>query len=282
MIGARLPARPQFLGRDEWPLVGFTTLAIAGAGLVTTPLLARLARTGGGPTPGWETAWGAILVALGLALSLVHLGRPWRAPLAVRGLARSPVSLEVVLGGATFILAAAAALAVRAAAPATTLLAPLAGVVALLFLLSLGLVYRLPAQLTWGAETTASPAVLGAAFALTLLAIRAPLLTAWALAAVALDAALFVLRWHRLARLAAPLQPAHRVAFDRWRLLLLARFLAVDAVPVGLLAAGHASGASATLTLGLLLDRIAFYALAVQRTTEAEIERVEAVLAGPN
>ena len=89
------------------PLVAFTSLAIAGAGLVTASAYFELVH-GGLPAAGTMAA-GAVLIAAGLLVSLGHLGRKRRAALAVRGAGRSALSNEALLAG--FALAAAAAAA---------------------------------------------------------------------------------------------------------------------------------------------------------------------------
>jgi hypothetical protein len=58
------------------------------------------------------------------------------------------------------------------------------------------------------------------------------------------------------------------------------RFFLVDVLPAALLLAGLPKGAAGVLGLGILVDRLSFYLLAHQHTTEAEIQRVEEIIAG--
>ena len=70
----------------HWPLVAFTSLAIAGAGLVAASACFELLY---GLDSGRVVATGAGLLAAGLLVSLGHLGRKRRAGLAVRRVGQS-------------------------------------------------------------------------------------------------------------------------------------------------------------------------------------------------
>ena len=102
------PSTPGAGSFDEWPLVIFTTLGVTGAGLLATPLLAWAAAGTSAPAT-VSLRWGAALLALGLAVSLAHLGRPLGAPRAVSGLGRSLLSAEVVAATLATIVGATAA-----------------------------------------------------------------------------------------------------------------------------------------------------------------------------
>ena len=262
----------------EWPLVIFTTLGVTGAGLLATPLLAWAAA--GTPAPATvPVRWGAALLAVGLAVSLAHLGRPLRAPLASAGLGRSLLSAEVVAATVATIAGVTAAF-LPYVSPVLDIAAAAAAIV---FLVTLGLVYALPGQQTWRGVVVWMPLSSGLGFgAVGLAAFWGEALAAiGAVAAVVLaaDTALLVVRrlalvWPR--EQAAPRYPA---VFARLQGILLMRFSLVDILPgLGLLA-GFRWTAVALFGLGILVDRISFYGLAAQRTTEAEVRRIEGILA---
>jgi anaerobic dimethyl sulfoxide reductase subunit C (anchor subunit) len=271
----------------EWPLVVFTTLAIMGAGLLTAPLLAWSVGQASLPADLARAAAsrlllpGTTLLAAGLLVSLAHLGQPRRAPLALAQAGRSRLSNEIVLASIT-LAAGAFASAFPYRSPVTALLPSIA---AMAFLVSLGLVYALPGQLAWRGAVIASPLMLGLGFGIVALGS----LSSWnpALAgsptnglvgiatiasiALAADVGLLLMRSVRVVR---------HTAAPSYSWLLAARFLLVDVLPLGLLLAGLPRGAAGFLGLGILVDRLAFYLFAVHQTTEAEIARVEAVIAG--
>lgn len=267
-------------GFHEWPLAAFSTLATTGAGLLTTPLAAAvMAPAGTAATP--VLLPGAALLAAGLAVSLAHLGQPARAPLALARVGRSRISTEIALAGATLI-AAVAAIALPDRAP---LLALLPAVFATAFLLALGWVYSLAGQVAWRGAVVISPLTMGLGFGtLGLAAARDGALSAVALAGAAIlaaDTVVFLLRRQKLARLGGGVTPSHPAWFARRGPLLSARFALVDVLPVCLAMAGFPKGAAGFLGLGILLDRLAFYLLSAQQTTEAEIASVEdAISAG--
>lgn len=262
----------------EWPLVIFTTLGVMGAGLLATPLLASAAA--GTPAPATVSLrWGAALLAVGLAVSFAHLGRPLRAPLASSGLGRSPLSAEVVAAAVAAIAGATAAF-LPYVSPVLDLAAAAAAVV---FLVTLGLVYALPGQQTWRGAVAWMPLTSGLGFgAVGLAAFWGEALTAiGAVAATVLaaDTALLVVRRLALVWPREPVAPRYPAVFARRQALLLARFALVDILPgLGLLA-GFRWTAVALFGLGVLVDRAAFYGLAAQRTTESEVARVEDLIA---
>jgi DMSO reductase anchor subunit len=262
----------------EWPLVVFTTLAIMGAGLLATPLLAWL--VAGTPAPAaFAIRWGALLLGAGLLVSLAHLGRPLRAPLAPRGIGRSRLSAEIVVGGLALVLGIVTALLPYV----SPVLDVATAAAALAFLATLGLVYSLPGQQTWRGAVVWMPLSSGLGFAAMSLA------TIWgeaviaigAVAAVALaaDTGLLIVRRLALEWPPTPLAPRYPAIFGRRHLLLASRFALVDILPGCCLLAGLPAGAAALLGLGILADRIAFYGFASQHSTEAEVARVEGTMA---
>jgi DMSO reductase anchor subunit len=262
----------------EWPLVVFTTLAIMGAGLLATPLVAWLAAGSTAPAVG-AVRWGALLLGAGLAVSTAHLGRPFRAPRASLGIGRSRLSSEIVVAGITLLLGIVTAL-LRDAPP---VLGFTTAAAALAFLVTLGLVYALPGQQTWRGAVVWMPLSAGLLFStiavgVTGAAIGAPLGAATAVL-LACDTALLVLRYLSLERPQERLAPRHPQIFARRRPMLAARFLLVDILPAGCLLAGLPSIAASLLAVGLLVDRVAFYGFASQHSTEAEVGQVEQFMA---
>lgn len=261
----------------EWPLVVFATLAIMGAGLLTTPLIAWLAAGTPAPAAG-AVRWGALLLGAGLLVSLAHLGRPLRAPLAPRGIGRSRLSAEIVVAGLALALGI-----VTAMLPYVSPVLDLAtAAAAIAFLATLGLVYSLPGQQTWRGAVVWMPLSSGLGFsAVALAGIWGEAVVAiGAVAAVALaaDTALLIVRRLSLAWPRTELAPRYPTLFARRQWLLAARFALVDILPGCSLLAGLPKGAAGLLALGILVDRLGFYGFASQRTTEAEVERVEGLI----
>jgi DMSO reductase anchor subunit len=276
MIGEA--SRPAAHAFHEWPLVVFTTLSILGAGLLATPLFAWA--IAGTPAIAAEALpWGALLLGAGLLVSIAHLGRPLRAPLAATGLGRSRLSAEVVLAGLALAIGG-----ITAALPyVSPVLDVLTGVAAVSFLAALGLVYRLPGQHTWRGAVVWTPLSSALGFgAVSLAGIWGEALVAiGAAAAVALaaDTGLLVLRRAAIDHPRMPTTPRYPSLHARRELLLGARLALVDILPGLCLFAGLPRGAAGVLALGILVDRLAFYGLASQHTTEAEIAHVESMLA---
>jgi DMSO reductase anchor subunit len=263
----------------EWPLVVFSALGIMGAGLLTAPLPAWLAVGTPAPAAG-VLPWGVLLLGAGLVVSLAHLGRPRRAPLAALGVGRSRLSAEIALAGLT--------LAVGGVTSVLAYVSPALDIVtatsAVAFLAALGLVYSLPAQPAWRGAVVWTPLSSALGFGTVSLAglWGGALVAVGPVAAVVLaaDTGLLLLRRAALTYGGRSLAPRHPHLFARRDLVLGARFLLVDVLPGACLFAGLPKGAAAVLALGILVDRIAFYGLACQLTTEAEVARVEALLAG--
>jgi DMSO reductase anchor subunit len=271
-------SRPSVDSLQEWPLAVFTTLAVMGAGLMSTPLLARIV-AGTPAAAAGVVPWGALLLAAGLAVSLAHLGRPLRAPLAAIGLGRSRLSAEVVSAGVALALGIAAA-ALPYVSPVLDLVTAFA---ALTFLVTLGLVYSLPGQQTWRGPVVWMPLSSGLGFGAVALAGQwggsVVAVGAVAVLVLAADTALLVVRRLALAWPPAGFAPAHPSLFARRDLVLALRLLLVDIVPGICLFGGLPKGAAGLLALGIFVDRLSFYGFAGQRTTESEVRRVEGLIA---
>jgi hypothetical protein len=257
---------------NDWPLALFTAMAIAGTGLLLGPF-SSLAAGRALPSATPLASGGLLLLAAGLAVSLAHLGRPLRAPRAVRNVGRSRLSAEIVMALAT--LAAAAAQIARPSSPlATSVLA----VSAAGFLVSLGLVYALPGQRAWRAPAAVTPLAMALPLAVLASAALEGGSASWRPTVMVLlcaDLGLFSWRVRRLSSIPFGCRPTRPAAFRRRGLVLGLRFTLVTLAPLLLSLAGHPFPAAAALALGILVDRAGFYALAVRHTTEGEIEAVE-------
>ncbi len=271
-------SRPGASSFHEWPLVVFTTLAIVGAGLLATPLVAWLAAGSTAPAAG-AVRLGVLLLGAGLAVSTAHLGRPFRAPLASFGIGRSRLSAEIVVAGIALLLGIVTALLPQA----SLVLDFTTAAAALAFLAALGLVYALPGQQTWRGTVVWMPLSGGLLFSPIALAVtREEIGAAFGAATAVLlacDTALLILRYRSLERSQEQLTPSHPQIFARRRPMLAARVVLVDLLPACCLLAGLPSIAAGLLGLGILVDRVAFYGFASQHTTEAEVGRVEGVMA---
>jgi DMSO reductase anchor subunit len=270
-------------GFHEAPLVLFTALAVAGAGIGASRIgLAVVGRGVWASSPG-EAGVVAGLLALGLAASILHLGRPLRAGLALRGAGRSALTTEVLVLGA-----AAAAGALAALLPAGSALGGMAGALlpwlSILTLVTLGSVYRLPGQVGWGGAAVFRPLVLGLVFGMVAQgtagswSVEGPALVVLLFAWVA-DALLLSLHARQLERYRGRAEPSHPAAFGRRRSLLASRLALVDLAGPGAFLLGMPSAALVLLAVGLLLDRALFYALAARWTNEGEMGWVERLLA---
>jgi DMSO reductase anchor subunit len=272
------PSRPAASVFHEWPLIVFTALAILGAGLLATPIFAWAIAGTPAPAAG-ALPWGTLLLGAGLAVSPAHLGRPLRAPLAPLGLGRSRLSAEIVFAGVALLCGAAAAI-FHYVSPLLDIAAALAAVA---FLVTLGLVYSLPGQLTWRGAVAGMPLSSGLGFgAVSLAGLWGDAVVAvgsLAAPALAVDTGLLVLRRAAIVYPRAALSPRYPALFANRQLLLSARFTLVDILPGICLLAGLPALAAGLLALGILVDRLSFYGLACQHTTEAEVTRIEELLA---
>jgi len=255
-------------------LVTFTGLAIAGAGLVAASAYFGLIH---GLPSAWTMVAGTGLMAAGLIISLGHLGQMRRAALAARGAGRSALSNEALLA-ALALGAAAMAAAVGLSGSDAPFAVAAAGAANAAFLVSIGLVYRLPGQLTWQGFSAVTPLTGGLAFgAITAqAAVASGDVYLATLLFIGIDALLFSQRWRAIAGMAF----SERMLADPWHVrrtpLLAARFFLLDVVPFFMLAGVASPLAIPVAAAGLALDRFGFYALALQHTTEREIEETEA------
>jgi DMSO reductase anchor subunit len=267
----------------EWPLVLFGALAVAGGGtLAAQPLLITLGATTAVAARS-QAAWATALVGVGLLVSLNHVGRPRRLLMASRRFGASPLSTEVVLAGAAIVAGAAVAW-IPAGLARTDVLAWPAGLVSASFLISLGSIYRIRGQVAWPRAAVIGPVLTGLAFGFVASAATTPSTLAVALgptlALLGADALVFGTRWIAVARIEPWLSPAHPALFRRRHLLLAGRLVLVTLAPGVLLALATPTLADLAIGLGVLVDRLAFYGLAAQHTTEAEVALVERVIEG--
>jgi DMSO reductase anchor subunit len=257
----------------EWPLAAFTVLACLGAGIAPPAAL-----TGDGPL----MALGGAALMAGLAISVIHLGRPQRSALVLRRVGRSRLSNEIVLAA----VASVAMVTALSAGPAGTLAVvarTAAAASAVVFLITLGLVYDLGGQVTWRG-TWLAPLVMGLASGAMVLVGVGPEPTrgrlAGALLLVVIDAVVFAWRWRLALAPRGPFQPVHPGIFRLRKALLASRFALFNVVApaIVMLISGWVS--LVAIVAGLVVDRVAFYGLAARRTPEAEMAAVEAVIAG--
>jgi formate dehydrogenase iron-sulfur subunit len=262
---------------NEWPLVVFTALAIPAAGVFAARLLAGLVSGPAMPGDGVQ-ALAAIALFVGLAVSLLHLGRPLRAPLALRGAGRSALATEVALASAVLIVALLALL--PALSPALRLAsARAAGIMALGLLVALGLVYFLPARRPWRTVLVATPMTSGLAIGVMVLAsTAAPWRLGAALGLLAVDIVAFVATWLSW-RAGGPTAPIHAGIFAWRRPLVALRVVMVNLLPATLLLAQLPILAVSVASAGVFVDRFAFYGLASERSTEAAIAEVDRFIA---
>jgi len=265
----------------EAPLLAFTAGAIAGGGVAASRPLAWI--LGLPPSaPGRMAALTVlILVGGGLLLSVRHLGRPGRMTLAMRRAGRSALSTEVLFASLTVV--AALVLAVLPLQETWTKLTwGFASLVASGLLMSLAWVYWIPGQVTWKGVPALAPVPLALLFGITAHAAaalpRSGAAIGCIIALVAIDAIFWIVRCIRIerGRFTGTAAQAESMALRGWimgaRFALLTLFFPV-AVDFGEWYAGLA-----LLCLGILVDRFAFYGLAIQQTSESEVAHVETVI----
>ncbi len=258
------------------PLVLFTSLAVAGAGAIVSGAAGLYAAD----ASRLALIAGAVLLAAGLVVSVGHLGRRERAPYAARGLAHSPISREAVLGGLTVVLALLA-LALPGIASSQWMRWG-AGVLAVGFLISVGLVYRIGGQLTWTGASALTPLTAGLAFGAVFADSLPPshAVSTVTVGALALDTLVFSRRWRQVLQVAVDHPGTLGTGFDRRHEWLAGRFFLLDVVPCVLLFLWPTPLTAACAGVGVIADRAGFYALAFQHRTEAEIGRVERLMDG--
>jgi DMSO reductase anchor subunit len=265
----------------QGPLVAFTAAAIAGGGVAASRPLAWFL---GLPfsAPGRRAALSVLLlVGGGLLVSIRHLGRRSRMTQAIRRAGRNALSNEVVFA----VLTAAAALTLAASPGARTwtgLMWGFASLTAAGMLISLVGVYWIPGQLSWKGVSALASVPLALLFGITAHTAAAALPVAAAARCIAalilVDAILWIARCltvengRRLGTAALP----ELMAARGW--IAAARFaLATLLFPVAAIY-GAWFTALGLLAAGILIDRFAFYGLAIQETVESEIARVEFVI----
>jgi DMSO reductase anchor subunit len=259
------------------PLIAFTSFAIAGAGLIVAAASLEVVHHHLFPP---ALVAGALLQVLGLAVSLGHLGQKRRAALAMWGVGRSALSNEVLLAPLALACGALAAGISLWGRPMPAV-PVIAGVVNAAFLLSIGLVYRVRGQRTWQGFSAYAPLTGGCAFgaiAIQALSVTGDILS-MVLLLVVLDAAVFAQRWREVVAIRIPAASPAGSGMSHRSQLLGARFVLLDVLPFVLLLAWPTPLAAAIAATGLWVDRVGFYALALQRTTEHEVAEVEESLA---
>ena len=279
MANSAHPADHRF---HETPLVLFSTLGIAGAGIGAATLVRAFLSSSLPVVSRSEALLLSLLLGVGTLISAGHLGRPLRGPLALRRLGKSPLSNEILAVGIALL---GAGLCVGL--PADFALRWIASVLACLgslgFLLALGAVYDIPGQLAWRGSAVFQPLALATAWGLLLGFDRSfsPEVAGGVsvfLVVLLLDGVLVVGRnalTNRGRRLGVPVHPG----VFRWRGILLATRLVSSGVAAALTILGDLDGAALlALSLALLVDRFGFYGLAIRWTSESEVARVEALL----
>jgi DMSO reductase anchor subunit len=263
----------------DLPLVLFTSFAIMGAGVAgALPLLWIAA--GSVHWPGDGITSGALaLTGGGLLLSLLHLGRRTRAPLALAGVHRSPLSREVLL---VTVLPASLAAALTGVPAIVEIARPTAVVTSLLLLTAIGLVYRLGGQVTWRGAAVPAPLILGLLWGVLLHASAATVpveaLSSVVYLLIALDVIVTESRWKRIEEMHSVGETRNREAFTRRRSHLKVRIVLVDLLGAGCFLLELPVIALIVVTAGVMIDRWFFYALGIQQNTVAEVRRVEAII----
>lgn len=222
-----------------------------------------------------------VIALLGSALlfSLAHLGRKKRLLLALRHIHRSPLSLEVFLAG---LILTISILTLVLDGTVSRILWVSTLFLALLLLADIGLVYRLGGQLAWRGATTVSPLVIGllwgSLFHMAIAEVSHPATLQVAYGLLIIDMVVTIIRWSRLERLGSLGEPRHLVVFKKRRTYMFSRLVLLDLVTCCLLVLLGPVPALLSTTLGVVADRYLFYALAVQHTTESELDRVDSLI----
>ncbi len=259
-------------------LVVFTALAPMAVG----GLLGLLIASGAGAATGVD--WSAIVVliigVLALVISLFHLGRPWRAPLALIRLTSSWLSREVLFFGLYLAILTCYALLplINAGYVERNIVGGLAVALGLVGLVATGKTYRLHARPSWDQWTTILTFPLGALSTGTLFGLfivrliprsaNVPSIL-WALIALLLVSTL-IITWLR--SIHSPLgmieaQLSRQLALGSFRWLLVVRLMAVV---IALVLVGVSDQARffawIPALLGELADRVLFFKTVVPVT----------------
>ncbi len=273
-------------GFHEGPLVLFTALATMGGGVGAAWLLGIVVGAAGPAFPRPAAFLLSALFGAALLASLGHLGRPFRGPLALRRLGRSPLSREVAAVGAV-VGGGVVAAALPMGSPWAGWVGGFVVVASLAALLSIGLVYRLPHQFAWRGAAVFQPLAQGTLWGwVALLGVPrlapalAPDLVPAAVVGILLvaDATLFLLRIPGRRGAPASAAATHPELLRFRRSIVGARLALGSALPAALLLLGAGGWALLSLSLGVVLDRLAFYGLGLRWSTEGEVARVEAFL----
>jgi DMSO reductase anchor subunit len=265
----------------EAPLAAFTAAAIAGGGVAASRPLAWI--LGLPPSaPGRKAAMAVLfLVGGGLLLSVQHLGRRSRMTLAMRRAGRNALSTEVLFASLTVV--AALALAVLPLQETWTELTwGFASLAASGLLMSLAWVYWIPAQLTWKGVPALAPMPLALLFGITAHTAaalpRSKTAVRCIIVLVVIDAIFWIVRCIKVerGRRIGTAAQAEIMAARGW--IMGARFALLTLLfPIAIIFGVWFAGL-ALLGLGILVDRFAFYGLAIQQTSESEIARVETII----
>ena len=252
-------------------LIGFTALApFAVGGLVGLLVVPGHARE-----PGID--WPAMLVLatglLALLVSLLHLGRPWRAPLALLRLGNSWLSREVLLFGLFLVAVACYAIfpVVNPGGLALYLVGFAGAIIGLAGTVATGETYRLKSRPSWDQWLSVVSFPLGAISAGSLFGFFVarqfagdshPASNAWVGTALVLFAALAV-SWLRSTRRRPDSVEAGRsrqLVLGPYFWLLIARTVAA-ALALGLIGMGNGAQFYAWVPalLGELADRVLFF-----------------------
>jgi len=218
-----------------------------------------------------------LLGAAALLISLLHLGKKRRAPLALLGLGRSWLSREVFLAGG---FVCAAGIGVLDPGPAAGGVAALSG---LATVAAFSRVYHLPGQIGWrGWPHTLSPVtatlLAGAATHLAVLETGRAFAAALLVILVAMDAGLAVKRRASLARRLR--DSDRRLAFpglaEAGRRLFPVRFFLVIPAGAAVLFCPVPWRWTGLLVFGLVIlaDRFTFYAGAARETPRMALEEI--------
>ncbi len=140
---------------SEWSLVLFTVLTQAAVGIVVISELTRILVKGSGAHLSWQAPAACVLTALGLILSLTHLGTPMHSVFTILNLGSSWLSREILVTGCFFAVILLLVLQRRKAPEsAATPLSLAAIVVGLGAIFVMTRVYLLPTVPVWNSVAT--------------------------------------------------------------------------------------------------------------------------------
>jgi anaerobic dimethyl sulfoxide reductase subunit C (anchor subunit) len=243
-------------GLQEWPLVVFTLAAQTAVGMLVWVAILSLLKS---PLPIGPLAaggWALALAVGGLLASLLHLGRPQRAFMAIRRLNKSWISREVILAGAFCLSTASLAISAWRSPPSfspSTWLLGLSTILGVGLVYAMAQVYRLRTAPVWAGPLTGPgfflTGLLLGGLSLSLLSPKAldPILSAGLLGCLIVQVGVILWETLQSSRVGSNLQPLAIVRAA----CLLAAFTA--------LFFGQMIAAASLTLLGELLGRIGFY-----------------------